>query len=102
MEALKEAPDSNFQRWLSNQVDLWSMRKLDWKQDGSDLMEEAEKYYQEAINTHRWGEKKTYRHDVQYAFKATNSEKETKEEKEKPQANNYEEMNKALTAQLQE
>jgi hypothetical protein len=32
IEALREAPDSNFQRWLSNQVDLWSMRKLDWKQ----------------------------------------------------------------------
>jgi hypothetical protein len=28
IEALKEAPDSNFQRWLSNQVDLWSMKKL--------------------------------------------------------------------------
>jgi hypothetical protein len=55
IEALKEAPDSNFQRWLSNQVDLWSMRKLDWKQDGSDLMEEAEIYYKEAMNTHRWG-----------------------------------------------
>ena len=26
IEALKEAPDSNFQRWLANQVDLWSMR----------------------------------------------------------------------------
>jgi hypothetical protein len=24
IEALKEAPDSNFQRWLSNQVDLWN------------------------------------------------------------------------------
>jgi len=34
IKALKEAPDSNFQRWLSNQVDLWSMRKLDRKQDG--------------------------------------------------------------------
>jgi hypothetical protein len=53
IEALKEAPDANFQRWLSNQVDLWSMRKLDWKQDGSDLMQEAEIYYLEAINTHR-------------------------------------------------
>ena len=53
IEALKEAPDVNFQRWLSNQEDLWSMRKLDWKQDGSDLMDEAEVYYQEAINTHR-------------------------------------------------
>jgi hypothetical protein len=58
--ALKEAPDTNFQRWLSNLVDLWSMRKLDWKQDGSDLMEEAEINYQEANYTHRWG-KKSYR-----------------------------------------
>jgi len=91
IEALKEAPVSNFQRWLSNQVDLWSMRKLDWKQDGSDLMEEAEIYYQEAINTHRWG-RKAYRQDEQYAFKATNSETETKEEKEKPKANSYKEM----------
>jgi hypothetical protein len=29
IEALKEAPDVNFQRMLPNQVDLWSMRKLD-------------------------------------------------------------------------
>jgi hypothetical protein len=101
IEALKEAPDSNFQRWLSNQVDLWSMRKLDWKQDSSDLMEEAEICYQEAINTHRLG-KKAYRHDVQYTFKATNSETDCEEEKEKPQANSYEVMIKALTAQLQE
>jgi hypothetical protein len=100
IEALKEAPHSNFQRWLSNQVDLWSMRKLDWKQNGSDLMEEAEIYYQEAINTHRWG-RKVYKQDVQYAFKA-NSEAETKEEKEKPSVSSYEEMIKALTAQLQE
>jgi hypothetical protein len=100
-EALREAPDNNFQRWLSNQVDLWSLRKLDWKQDGSDLMEEAEIYYLEAINAHRWG-RKTYRHDVQYAFKATNCETEAEEEKEKPKANSYEEMIKALTAQLQE
>jgi hypothetical protein len=86
IEALKEAPDSNFQRWLSNQVDLWSMRKLDWKQDGSDLMEEAEIYYKEAMNTHRWG-RKTYRPDVQYAFKSTTSDdKWTEVEKEKKQA----------------
>jgi hypothetical protein len=58
LEALKEAPDSNFQRWLGNQVDLWSMRKLDWAEDGSDLMTEAEVYYQEAINTHTGGARK--------------------------------------------
>jgi len=101
IEALKEAPDSNFQRWLSNQVDLWSMRKLDWKQDGSDLMEEAEKYYQEAISTNRWG-RRAQKQEVQYAFKSVESGAETEEEKEKPSAGNYEEMIKALTAQLQE
>ncbi len=63
-------------------MDLWSMRKLDWKQDGSDLMQEAEVYYLEAISTHRW-ERKAHRQDVHYAFKATNSDTETEEEKEK-------------------
>jgi hypothetical protein len=57
------------------------MRKLDWAEDGSDLMTEAEVYYQEAINTHRWG-KKAQRHDMVYACKAEESEPE--EEKEKP------------------
>jgi hypothetical protein len=86
IEALKEAPDSNFQRWLSNQVDLWSMRKLDWKEDESDLMEEVEIYYKEAMNSHRWG-RKTYRPDVQYAFKSTTSDDEwTKVEKQKTES----------------
>ncbi len=38
-------------------------------------MEEAEVYYQEAINTHKWG-RKTYKPDVHYAFKSTTSEDE--------------------------
>jgi hypothetical protein len=97
IEALKEAPDVNFQRWLSNQVDLWPMRKLDWKQDGSDLMDEAEVYYQEAINTHRWG-KKAHKQDVVYAFKTEESESEV----EKQPSNSYEDTIKALTVQLKE
>ena len=102
IEALKEAPDSNFQRWLSNQVDLWSMRKLDWKQDGSDLMEEAEIYYQDAINTHKWG-RKTYKPDVHYAFKSTTSEDElTEVEKTEDKSKKYQDEIKALTAQLKE
>jgi hypothetical protein len=101
IEALKEAPDSNFQRWLGNQVDLWSMRKIDWKEDGSDLMEDAEIYYQEAINTHKWG-RRANRQEVQYAFKAVDSGTETEVEKDKPKEESYEETIKALTAQLQE
>jgi hypothetical protein len=102
IEALKEAPDSNFQRWLSNQVDLWSMRKLDWKQDGSDLMEEAKIYYKEAMSTHRW-RKETYRPDVQYAFKSTTSDDEwTEVEKVKTESRTCEDEIRALTAKLNE
>jgi hypothetical protein len=102
IEGLKEAPDSNFQRWLSNQVDLWSMRKLDWKQDGSDLMEEAEIYYQEAINTHKWG-RKSSRPDVQYAFKSTTSDDEwTEMQIEKDESRMYKDEIKALTEKLKE
>jgi hypothetical protein len=35
IEALREAPGNNFQRWLENQVDPWSMRKLDWNYVGN-------------------------------------------------------------------
>jgi hypothetical protein len=101
IEALKKASDSNFQRWLGNHVDLWSMRKIDWKEDGSDLMDDVEIYYQEANNTHKWG-KKAYRKEVQYAFKAVDSGTETEVEKDKPKEESYEETIKALTAQLQE
>jgi len=73
IEALKEAPDVNFQRWLAKQVDLWSMRKIDWKSDGSDLMEDAEIYYQEAMNTHKWG-RRAQKYDVIYEFKAQESD----------------------------
>jgi hypothetical protein len=73
------------------------MRKIDWRVDGSDLMEDAEVYYQEAINTHRWG-KKTQKQDVVYAFKA-----ESDEEVNEPETtNSFEETIKALSAQLRE
>ena len=100
IEALKEAPDVNFQRWLANQVDLWSMRKIDWKSDGSDLMEDAEIYYQEAMNTHKWG-RRAQKQDVIYAFKAEESDSEKEDEKPKS-SSTYEETIKALTAQLKE
>ncbi len=72
LTALLKAPDSNFQRWLSNHMDLWSVRKKDWKEDGSDLMEEAELYYKEAKSTGSRG-KKTSNVDTMamYAFGTT-------------------------------
>jgi len=78
------------------------MRKLDWKQDGSDLMEEAEIYYQEAINTHKWG-RKSYKPDVHYAFKSTTSDDErTEVEKAEDESKKYQDEIKALTAKLRE
>ncbi len=70
---LQKAPDLNFQRWLANQVDLWSVRKKDWKEDGSDLMEEAELYYKEAKSNGSWGKKLPNMDAMSmYAFQATN------------------------------
>jgi hypothetical protein len=71
--AMQKAPDGNFQRWLSNQIDLWSVRQKDWKEDGSELMEEAELYYKEAKSTGNWG-KKSSNVDTMYAFQATRDE----------------------------
>ncbi len=59
-------------------------------------------YYQEAINTHKWG-RKTYKPDVHYAFKSTTSEDEwTEVEKTGDESKKYEDGIKALTAQLKE
>lgn len=73
LSAMQKAPDTNFQRWLSNQIDLWSVRKKDWKEDGSDLMEEAELYYKEAKSNGTWG-KKASNADTMYAFQAIRDE----------------------------
>jgi hypothetical protein len=82
------------------------MKQIDWKEDGSDLMDSAETYYKEAINTHRWG-RRVQKQDFQYAFQAVGSGEDTEVEKEeKPKAESkeqsYEDTIKALTAQLQE
>jgi hypothetical protein len=55
MEALKLAPNSDVQRWLKTRIDMWSTKQIDWKPDGSDLMEEAEQYYMELKTTRNWG-----------------------------------------------
>jgi len=75
ISGLRRAPDSNFQRWFSNQIDLWSMRQRDWRPDGSDLMDEAELYFKEAKQTNRWGKKATNGNgDPMYAFRASGEE----------------------------
>lgn len=99
ISAMQRAPDGDFQRWFSNQVDLWSVRKKDWKEDGSDLMEEAELFYKEAKQTHKWG-KKANNIEAMYAFQATTEDDEPKEERRlRPYKEQHSEL-AALTAQL--
>ena len=72
MEALKLAPNADFQRWLKTRIDMWSTKQIDWKHDGSDLMEEAQQYYLELKTTNHGtlGENnKTYTHCQHYKQK---------------------------------
>jgi hypothetical protein len=69
MEALKLAPNNDFQRWLKMRIDMWSTKQIDWKQDGSDLMEEAEQYYQELKMTRAWDTKG--KHPITYVLSTT-------------------------------
>ncbi len=56
------------------------LRQRDWKEDGSDLMEEAELFYKEAKQTNKWG-KKVPNADTMYAFQATTEDDEPEEER---------------------
>jgi hypothetical protein len=100
--ALQKAPDANFQRWFANQVDLWSMKQKNWKQDGSDLMEEAELYFKEAKQTGRWG-KRAANTETVYAFQATreDSKRKFKNHDEDEEETSQSEI-AALTAQLKQ
>jgi hypothetical protein len=99
--AMQKAPDGNFQRWFSNQIDLWSVRKKDWKEVGSDLMEEAELFYKEAKQTNKWG-KKVPNVDTMYAFQATTEDDKPKEDR-KPRSHKDNRSDlAALTAQLKQ
>jgi hypothetical protein len=69
MEALKLAPNNDSQRWLKMRIDMWSTKQINWKQDGSNLMEEAEQYYQELRTTRAWDTRG--KRPVTYALSAT-------------------------------
>ena len=72
IEALRKAPDPDFTRWLETRFDLWSTRQLEWNDDGTDLMEQAEEYYQELKERGTWGRKKKF--NTVYAYAAHESD----------------------------
>ncbi len=45
MAALEKASNPVFQRWLEGRKNMWALKQLEWKDDASDLMDEAESFY---------------------------------------------------------
>jgi hypothetical protein len=103
MEALKLAPNNDFQRCLNMRIDMWSTKQIDWKQDGSDLMEEAEQYYQELRTTRAWGTRGKC--PITYALSATYELEDDQEPEDMEDKENAVKLTKedlvALAAQMQ-
>jgi hypothetical protein len=55
--ALRQSSNQDFLRWLNLRVDMWSTKQIDWQPDRSDLMQEAEGYYQELKVQRLWSKK---------------------------------------------
>jgi hypothetical protein len=45
LAALEKAPNPVFQRWLEGRKNMWALKQTEWKEDASDLMDEAESFY---------------------------------------------------------
>ena len=69
LAGLEKAPDVNFQRWLANKRDRWVMKEIDWREDGTDLMDDAESFYLNLKNSKVWGHKPNK--ESIYALQAT-------------------------------
>jgi len=44
LAALEEAPNKKFKRWLEAKQNQLIMKEVNWKENGSDLMDEAETF----------------------------------------------------------
>ena len=45
LAALEKASNPVFQRWLEGRKNMWALKQTEWKEDASDLMDEAESFY---------------------------------------------------------
>ena len=45
LAALEKTPNPVFQRWLERRKNMWALKQIEWKEDASDLMDEAESFY---------------------------------------------------------
>jgi hypothetical protein len=69
LAALEEAPNEKFKRWLETKQNQFIMKEVNWKEDGSDLMNEAETFFLNLKNNRSWWPKQE--NDQIYALQAT-------------------------------
>jgi hypothetical protein len=51
---LEMAPNPIFQHWLEGRKNLWALRQIEWKDDGTDLMDEAEAFFLNLQENRSW------------------------------------------------
>jgi len=105
LAALEEAPNEKFKRWLEAKQNQFIMKQADWKEDGSDLMEEAETFFLNLKNNRSWWPKHQETEQL-YALQATKShddDTDNHHEDKKPEAiNNLLNQINAFSAKLSE
>ena len=72
LAALETAPNPVFQRWLEGRKNLWALRQIEWKDDGTDLMDEAEAFFLNLRENRSWKKHHSNEHRV-YALQACES-----------------------------
>ena len=100
LAGLEKAPDINFQRWLANKRDRWVMKEIDWREDGTDLMDDAESFYLNLKNSKVWGHKPSK--ESIYALQATAETDESPTSAHTEAINTLASELRAFTAQMSE
>ena len=72
LAALEKASNPVFQRWLEGRKNMWALKQLEWKDDASDLMDEAESFYLNLREGRSWKKPHDDRARV-YALKASDA-----------------------------
>jgi hypothetical protein len=76
LAALEKAPNPVFQRWLEGRKNMWALKQLEWKEDASDLMDEAESFYLNLREGRSWKKPHDDRARA-YALKASDASPRT-------------------------
>jgi hypothetical protein len=100
LAGLERTPDVNFQRWLANKRDRWVMKEIDWREDGTDLMDEAESFYLNLKNSKAWGQRSNK--ESAYALQATAEDEDSKPSAHTEAINTLTNELRAFTAQMSE